>query len=129
MQWFIDGSSENTKGDRSAAGVGLVCPEIGIDVVWSGEGTNNMAELTACELGASLCGVGDTLVTDSQYVVRIVNGEAMARCYQERWTKLLAVLKERKVTVLWCRGHDSANHGNARADKLAKQAMQRRRDS
>lgn len=120
--WYTDGSSENTKGDESLCASAIVCPSKGLEHVAVNQGTNNKAELTACAMAANLCELDAVILTDSQYVARIANGEAVPKVYVREWLLLLDLLKTKNIKVDWVRGH-AKDTGNRCADKLAHDAL------
>jgi ribonuclease HI len=105
--------------------------------VYIGQGTNQIAELTAAIEGLARTPVGATvkLVSDSQYVLkgltewragwerrgmRTADGSPVKNV--ELFKRLYKVADERKVTVQWVKGHNGDQY-NEEADKLATSAL------
>ncbi len=61
------------------------------------------------------------LWTDSQYVVKSMNGQYRRKVNLDLWQRLDALAKERKVRWEWVRGH-AGDHYNERANDLAQAA-------
>lgn len=96
-----------------------------------GEGTNNIAELTAIlravkEIPAD---VTMTVYTDSQYAIGVLQKGWKAKANQELVADVKRALAERKKTKLvYVPGHSGVS-GNERADELAREAVRTRRSS
>jgi len=94
-----------------------------------GEGTNNIAELTAIlracnEVPAS---VPLTVYTDSQYAIGVLQKGWKAKANQTLVADVKRALSERKKTKLvYVPGHSGVS-GNERADELAREAVRSRR--
>jgi ribonuclease HI len=97
-----------------------------------GEGTNNIAELTAIELVAKEIGPTDRPVriyTDSQYAIGVLSKGWKAKANVELVARVRAVLKQFKdVELHYVRGHSGVPL-NERADMLAVDAVQQRASS
>lgn len=122
MNFYTDGSSDNSKGKLSRAGCACVA-EDGREWAVPCLGTSNMAELHALALALRYCKDGDTIYSDSQYCVKIANWVHIAKANLEMWTKVRKLMNERPNTaIVWVRGHGTCEH-NRRADKLARAVM------
>jgi ribonuclease HI len=126
---YADGACS---GNPGPAGVGIVIVDGKSRRELSrylGQGTNNIAELTAIELAVEAIGSLERPVriyTDSQYAIGVLTKGWKAKANQElvaRVRKLLARLPDLKLHYV--RGH-SGIPLNERADVLAVEAVQRR---
>jgi ribonuclease HI len=126
---YADGACS---GNPGPAGVGIVIVDGKSRRELSrylGQGTNNIAELTAIELAVEAIGMLERPVriyTDSQYAIGVLTKGWKAKANQElvaRVRKLLAPLPD--LALHYVRGH-SGIPLNERADALAVEAVQRR---
>jgi ribonuclease HI len=96
-----------------------------------GEGTNNIAELTAIlravqEIPAD---AAMTVYTDSQYAIGVLQKGWKAKANQQLVADVKRALAERKKTKLvYVPGHSGVS-GNERADELAREAVRTRRST
>ncbi len=119
-------------GNPGPAGLGVFIKD-GSRIVelseYLGEGTNNIAELTAI-LRAVVEVAEDvpmTLYTDSQYAIGVLQKGWKAKANQELVAKVKEALKGRKKTrLVYVPGHSGVS-GNERADELARDAVRTRR--
>ncbi|MBK9261845.1 MAG: ribonuclease HI [Polyangiaceae bacterium] len=94
-----------------------------------GEGTNNIAELTAIlrAVGEVPAETPMTVYTDSQYAIGVLQKGWKAKANQELVASVKRALSERKKTKLvYVPGHSGVS-GNERADELAREAIRSRR--
>ena len=94
-----------------------------------GEGTNNIAELTAILRAIEKAPEGTpmTVYTDSQYAIGVLQKGWKAKANQELVAKVKHSLAARKNTRLeYVPGHSGVS-GNERADQLAREAVSSRR--
>ncbi len=86
--------------------------------------TSNRAELTAVIRALLWLAPGSsaTIVSDSQYVVKVLSGEYRAKANLDLIEEAWALMQERKIKFRWVRGH-AGNRWNERADALAAQGM------
>lgn len=82
--------------------------------------TNQQAEIIAAveALKALPAGTDVTLYSDSQYVVKTMNGEFKKKANKYLWLCLEAEADKHNVEWVWVRGHDG-NEGNSTAHDLA----------
>lgn len=89
-----------------------------------GLGTNQAAEIHAARRALEVlrmpCKV--TVYSDSQYLVRTMNGDWKPRTNLEAWEMLQRVANQHEVEWQWVRGHDGTPE-NERADELANTAV------
>lgn len=126
VEIFIDGSCEPNPG---AGGIGAVLKfgphrrEISEPI---GRATNNTAEIqaaiTALSALTKTCKV--TVYSDSQYLVRTMNGEYGRNSNQEMWRDLDFACLRHEIEWKWVRGHNG-DPENERAHQLAYEAMRR----
>jgi len=94
-----------------------------------GEGTNNIAELTAIlrAVQAIPADAAMTVYTDSQYAIGVLQKGWKAKANQELVADVKRALAERKKTKLvYVPGHSGVS-GNERADELAREAVRTRK--
>lgn len=94
-----------------------------------GEGTNNIAELTAIlrAVGEVPEDVAMTVYTDSQYAIGVLQKGWKAKANQQLVADVKRALASRKKTKLvYVPGHSGVS-GNERADQLAREAVSSRR--
>lgn len=86
--------------------------------------TNNRMEIRAALAGLEAlkepCQV--TVISDSEYLVKTMNGRYGMGKNKDLWDKLVKATKRHRVTWVWVRGHDG-NEWNERCDELASRAM------
>lgn len=140
VELFTDGACS---GNPGPGGWGAVLRYAGREKELSGGEavtTNNRMELMAAIEGLSClnqrCQV--TLTTDSQYVANGINkgwavgwqkngwrkSDKKPALNADLWEKLLQLLEEHEVTVVWVKGHDG-HPENERCDRLAVAAAQK----
>lgn len=83
--------------------------------------TNNQMELRAVveALKATPSGSSICIRTDSQYIVQIANRNNVTKSNTDMWREFENLIKERRVKVVWVKGHDGDPY-NERADEIAK---------
>jgi ribonuclease HI len=94
-----------------------------------GEGTNNIAELTAIlrAVGEIPADVAMTVYTDSQYAIGVLQKGWKAKANQTLVADVKRALADRKKTKLvYVPGHSGVS-GNERADELAREAVRCRK--
>lgn len=126
VEIYIDGSCEPNPG---AAGIGCVllfgqhCKEISEPI---GRGTNNTAEMqaaiTALMSLTKTCRV--TVYSDSQYLIKTMNGEFRRSSNVELWNDIDFAAMRHEVSWVWVKGHNG-NQWNERAHQLAERGMRR----
>lgn len=102
-----------------------------------GQGTNQVAEITAALKGLLLTPVGSSveLVSDSQYVLKGIsewragwerngwrNSKKEPVANLEHWKLLFSAVDERIVQVRWVKGHNGDQH-NEMADQMATKGL------
>lgn len=148
MSWvlYTDGAC-GPKNPGYAAWGAVVLPPDGSGPLchngYIGEGTNQIAELTAALEGLLLIpeGASVKLISDSQYVLKGLtewrkgwerkgwrNAEGQPVANAGLWRKLFAAYDARKVATQWVRGH-AGNQYNERADELAVAAREAKRST
>lgn len=119
-------------GNPGPAGLGVMimdgkrCIELS---EYLGEGTNNIAELTAIlrAIGEIPADVAMTVYTDSQYAIGVLQKGWKAKANQELVASVKQALASRKRTKLeYVPGHSGVS-GNERADQLARDAVRSKR--
>ena len=82
--------------------------------------TNNRMELLAAIMGLEAVPNRSevTLLSDSQYLVNTMTKNWKRNANQDLWARLDELVKQRRVTWEWVRGH-AGNPGNEEADALA----------
>ena len=148
MPWVVyaDGACAPSNPGPAGWGLVLIAPDGGGETDhfgFIGQGTNQIAELTAAIEGLSRVPEGEAveLVSDSQYVLkglgewragwerrgfRNAKGEPVANL--ALWKRLFALADARRVSTRWVRGHNG-DVLNERADALAGQALRLRSGS
>lgn len=148
MSWrvYSDGACAPSNPGPCGWGLVLIAPDGQTETDhfgFIGQGTNQIAELTAALEGLLMVPRGDAveLVSDSQYVLkglgewrsgwerrgfRNSKGEPVANL--NLWKRLFAEADARQVATRWVRGH-SGDHYNERADSLANTALRLRGSS
>ena len=129
---YTDGSCKPTNPGYCGCGIVISDEEkqvIHCDSIYLGEGTNNIAELTAIKIALEwLKENSDTwdnhiIYTDSNYAVGLLNKNWKASKNQELVAELRRLLEEFPNTeVKWVKGHNN-NEFNERADELANAAV------
>ena len=109
--------------DKGPGGWGIVFHGDGTEASgYASDVTNNEMELTAV-IEALKCtppGSRVRIRTDSQYVHRAVQENAMIRSNTALWNDYRSLSAVRRVDVVWVQGHAGDQH-NERADELARQ--------
>jgi ribonuclease HI len=106
-----DGSSlsNQTAGERRAAAVAILDYQGQRKIMgeYLGQMTNQQAEVTAACLGLESlkqpCQV--KVVSDSEYVVRTMNGQYKRKANHEFWSRLDKAAAPHHITWTWTRGH------------------------
>lgn len=127
---YTDGSTEPNPGESGFAAVMVAHDENGVEVArkivhgYEAQSTNQRAEISACIIGLEALTKPSvvTIVTDSQYVVRTMQGEWSAKSNTDLWQRLDAVSAKHQVTWQWVRGHNG-HPGNERAHTESVRAM------
>lgn len=92
-----------------------------------GNSTNQQTEILAAIEGLNAlktpCAV--EIISDSQYLIRTMNGEYGRKANLALWYTLDTAVGKHEVTWRWVKGH-SGNPDNERADRLANAAALRR---
>jgi ribonuclease HI len=142
MSWiaYTDGACAPTNPGPAGWGAVLIEPDGKTEsdhYGFIGQGTNQIAELTAAIEGLARVPVGDAveLVSDSQYVLKGIkewragwerrgwkNAAGQPVANKALWVRLFALADERKVTTRWVRGHNGDVY-NERADALANKSL------
>lgn len=135
IEIWCDGSAFPNPGEVGAAAV-LVAKEgdrilkESIISIYTAKGTNQVAEILAAVIGLSALKRQSevTVYTDSQYVVKTMNGEYKRRANLEFWKLLDAAINQQnhQVTWVWVRGH-VGNKYNEMAHEAANKAIARKR--
>ena len=142
MKWlaYTDGACAPSNPGPAGWGAVVIAPDGKTEsdhYGFIGQGTNQIAELTAALEGLSRVPAGAEveLVSDSQYVLkgltewragwerrgfRNSKGEPVANL--ALWKRLYAVADAREVTVRWVRGHNG-DRCNEKADALANKSL------
>ena len=126
---YTDGACSGNPGP-AGIGVVLVCGDKRREISsYLGEGTNNIAELTA--ILAALEAIKDRkrsvrVITDSSYAIGVLSKGWKAKANVELIAKMRALLAEfTQLQFEWVKGH--AGHvENERCDELAREAVKRR---
>lgn len=126
---YTDGACSGNPGP-AGIGVVLVCGDKRREIsTYLGEGTNNIAELTA--ILAALEAIKDrrraiTVVTDSSYAIGVLTKNWKLKANVELILKMRALIAEfAQLRFEWVKGH--AGHvENERCDELAREAVKRR---
>ena len=86
--------------------------------------TSNRAELKAIirALIWLAPGVSATIVSDSEYAVKVLSGEYRAKANLDLIEEARALIQDRQIKFRWVRGH-AGHRWNERADALAAQGM------
>ena len=127
---YTDGACSGNPGP-AGIGVVLVCGDKRREIsTYLGEGTNNIAELTA--ILAALEAIKDrrraiTVVTDSSYAIGVLTKNWKLKANVELILKMRALIAEfAQLRFEWVKGH--AGHvENERCDELARTAVEQRR--
>jgi RNA-directed DNA polymerase len=84
--------------------------------------TNNRMELRAVIEAVRFSDPTKSIVikTDSQYVCNTINGQNIVKSNNDLWREYELLAKERRIRVVWIKGHAGDPH-NERADALAKE--------
>jgi ribonuclease HI len=145
MKWMVYTDGACAPSNPGPAGWGAVVLPPGDTMTehfgYIGQGTNQIAELTAAIEGLSRipAGAAVELVSDSQYVLKGISewrtgwerrgfknskGDPVANL--QLWQRLFELVDARRVTTRWVRGHQGDTH-NERADALANWALRAKR--
>ncbi|QRX81716.1 ribonuclease H [Glaciimonas sp. PAMC28666] len=141
MSWIVytDGGAAPSNPGPAAWGAVVITPDkvISHHKGFIGQGTNQIAELTAAIEGLSLIPADSKveLVSDSQYVLKgltewrsgwerngMRNSKKEVVANLELWKRLYQVADARKVTTRWIKGH-SGDKYNEQADVLVGEAL------
>jgi ribonuclease HI len=126
---YTDGACSGNPGP-AGIGVVLVCGEKRKEIsTYLGEGTNNIAELTA--ILAALEAIKDRkrsvrVITDSSYAIGVLSKGWKAKANVELIARMRVLLAEfTQLSFEWVKGH--AGHAeNEGCDELAREAVKRR---
>lgn len=128
---YADGACSGNPGP-AGLGVVLVDPtgKMSEAYVYLGEGTNNIAELTAIKVAAEMLPAEAPAVihTDSQYAIGILTKGWKAKANQALIAELKDVLKGRAFKFQYVPGHAGVPL-NEKADELARRAVTSRSSS
>jgi len=130
---WSDGACSGNPGPAGAGTVLIFADRRKEMSTWLGDGTNNVAELTAVLQGITALNapVRRKLVihTDSQYVIGVMVRGWKARANQQLVEELRGHLQGiSRVVWHWVRGHEGVEL-NERCDALAREAIERRASS
>jgi len=125
---YTDGACTGNPGP-AGSGTILIAPggKIRETYDYLGEGTNNIAELTAVLRALERSPPAEPLVlhTDSQYAIGVLTKGWKAKANVALIEKIRAALRGRKVTFVYVPGHAGVPM-NERADELAREAIKTR---
>ena len=126
---YTDGSCQN--GSTGPGGYGVIIINTHSDKEYELSGGFQKATNNQMEVYAAIISLKDLpskvsvqLNSDSEYLVKTMNGEFKRKKNIEYWDALDAALEGKTVYWEWVRGH-AGNEYNERCDKLAVQASQR----
>ena len=125
---YTDGACTGNPGP-AGSGTILIAPggKIRESYAYLGEGTNNIAELTAVLHALEGAPPGEPLVlhTDSQYAIGVLTKGWKAKANVALIEKIRGALRGRQVTFVYVPGHAGVPM-NERADELAREAIKTR---
>ncbi len=125
---YTDGACTGNPGP-AGSGTIVIAPggKIRESYAYLGEGTNNVAELTAILKALEGTPKEEPLVvhTDSKYAIGVLEKNWKAKANTELITKMRGALKGRKVRFVYVPGHAGVPL-NERADELAREAIKTR---
>lgn len=125
---YTDGACTGNPGP-AGSGTVLIAPggKIREAYAYLGEGTNNIAELTAVLNALELAPAAEPLVlhTDSQYAIGVLTKGWKAKANVALVERIRAALRGREVRFVYVPGHAGVPM-NERADELAREAIKRR---
>jgi ribonuclease HI len=126
---YTDGACTGNPGP-AGSGMVVIAPggKIHEGFEYLGEGTNNVAELTAVLRGAECIpreAKSAAVMTDSKYAIGVLTKGWKAKVNQELIARTRAVLEGRSLRVLYVPGHSGVPM-NERADELAREAVRTR---
>ncbi len=128
---YTDGACTGNPGP-AGSGTIVIAPggKIRESYAYLGEGTNNVAELTAIEKALERTPREEPLVlhTDSQYAIGVLAKAWKAKANGELIARIRKALVGRRVKFVYVPGHAGVPM-NERADELAREAIKVRRDS
>lgn len=122
---YTDGASRGNGSNDSKCGWGVLLSYKGVERKKSGKNygkTNNYMEMWA--VLEALKSITDKkipveLFSDSQYVIKTLNGEFSIGTNEELWEELFCEKQKfANITFTWVKGHNG-NRGNEIANKLA----------
>lgn len=129
---YTDGSCKPTNPGYCGCGIVIIDKEDNIihqEAIYLGEGTNNIAELTAIKLGLDwIKNNGDSwnshvIYTDSNYAVGILTKNWKASKNQELVAEIRSLVENfPNTSIAWIKGHNK-NTFNELADELANLAV------
>jgi len=126
---YTDGACTGNPGP-AGSGTILIAPggKIRETYAYLGEGTNNIAELTAVLNALELTPAAEPLVlhTDSQYAIGVLTKGWKAKANVALVERIRGALRGRKVRFVYVPGHAGVPM-NERADELAREAIKTRR--
>ena len=125
---YTDGACTGNPGP-AGSGTIVIAPggKIHESYAYLGQGTNNIAELTAVLEALERTPAGEALVlhTDSQYAIGVLTKGWKAKANVALIEKIRAALRGRKVAFVYVPGHAGVPL-NERADELAREAIKTR---
>ncbi len=124
---YTDGACTGNPGP-AGLGVVIVAGSDGRELSeYLGQGTNNIAELTAIERALTMVPSGPLAVhTDSQYAIGVLSKGWKAKANVELVARIRALLVGRQVELVYVPGHSGVPL-NERADELAREAIKTRK--
>jgi ribonuclease HI len=125
---YTDGACTGNPGP-AGSGTVVIAPggKIRESFAYLGEGTNNVAELTAIEKALERTPAEESLVlhTDSQYAIGVLAKGWKAKANTELIVRIRKALEGRRVKFVYVPGHAGVPM-NERADELAREAIRTR---
>ncbi len=125
---YTDGACTGNPGP-AGSGTIVIAPggKIRESYAYLGEGTNNVAELTAILNALVVTPIEEPLVvhTDSQYAIGVLSKGWKAKANTELIEKIRGALRGRNVRLVYVPGHAGVPL-NERADELAREAIRTR---
>ena len=124
---YTDGGCDHNPGGRGGYGAVVINEETGEYRELSGgylATTNNRMEVMAAIKAIDTVSIGSSikLISDSQYLVKTLEGEYSRKKNQDLWKMLDEAMEGKEVAAQWIKGH-KGNENNERCDKLATAAM------
>lgn len=124
---YTDGGCDHNPGGRGGYGAVVINEETGEYRELSGgylATTNNRMEVMAAIKAIETVSIGSsiTLISDSQYLVKTLEGEYSRKKNRDLWKMLDEAMEGKEVAAQWIRGH-KGNENNEKCDRLATIAM------